>query len=297
MTIRVVLGEDNVLVREGVRALLNSYDDIEVVGVAEDAPSLLATAAEHSPDVVVTDIKMPPSFQLEGIDCAHAIRDGHPDTGVVVLSAHDDEEYAIALARQGPQRPRVPAEGPDRAGRRARPRDPRGPAGRQRGRPGDRRAALGPRRDGGERPRGPRHDGAGPGLRADGGRARHHPGVRRPSRDRAVPPDGRRRGAAPACSTSSSGCMPPSWSRSARRPRWSFVPSQVADALGARRDADRASRSSRSPSCSATSAGSPRSPSGSRRATSPRSSGVTWARWPRSSWSTAARSTSSRATP
>ena len=71
--IKVVLGEDNVLVREGVRALLDSYEDIEVVGVAEDAPSLLATAAEHTPDVVVTDIKMPPSFQLEGIDCAHAI--------------------------------------------------------------------------------------------------------------------------------------------------------------------------------------------------------------------------------
>ena len=101
MTIRVVLGEDNVLVREGVRALLNSYEDIEVVGVAEDAPTLLATAAEHSPDVVVTDIKMPPSFQLEGIDCAHAIRERLPDTGVVVLSAHDDEEYAIALLGKG----------------------------------------------------------------------------------------------------------------------------------------------------------------------------------------------------
>ncbi|HEX5937474.1 MAG TPA: adenylate/guanylate cyclase domain-containing protein [Actinomycetota bacterium] len=99
--IHVVLGEDNVLVREGVRALLDSYDDIEVVGVAEDAPTLLATAAEHTPDVVVTDIKMPPSFQLEGIDCAHAIRERHPDTGVVVLSAHDDEEYAIALLGKG----------------------------------------------------------------------------------------------------------------------------------------------------------------------------------------------------
>jgi class 3 adenylate cyclase len=72
-----------------------------VVGVAEDAPTLLAAAAEHVPDVVVTDIKMPPSFQLEGIDCAHAIRHDHPDTGVVVLSAHDDEEYAIALLGGG----------------------------------------------------------------------------------------------------------------------------------------------------------------------------------------------------
>ena len=101
MSITVVLGEDNVLVREGVRALLDSYDDISVVGVAEDAPTLLAAAAEHVPDVVVTDIKMPPSFQLEGIDCAHEIREQHPDTGVVVLSAHDDEEYALALLGRG----------------------------------------------------------------------------------------------------------------------------------------------------------------------------------------------------
>jgi adenylate cyclase len=101
LTIRVVLGEDNVLVREGVRALLNSYDDVEVVGDAADAPSLLAAAEEHLPDVVVTDIKMPPNFQLEGIDCAHAIRERHAGTGVVVLSAHDDEEYAIALLGKG----------------------------------------------------------------------------------------------------------------------------------------------------------------------------------------------------
>ena len=101
MTIRVVLGEDNVLVREGVRALLESYEDVEVVGVAADAPTLLIAAEEHTPDVVVTDIKMPPNFQLEGIDCAHAIRGKYPGTGVVVLSAHDDEEYAIALLGKG----------------------------------------------------------------------------------------------------------------------------------------------------------------------------------------------------
>src|SRR5438128_2098421 len=101
MTIRVVLGDDNVLVREGVRALLSATDGIEVVGVAEDAPSLLAAAAEHLPDVVVTDIKMPPNFRLEGIECAHEIRRRHPWTGVVVLSAHDDEAYALALLGQG----------------------------------------------------------------------------------------------------------------------------------------------------------------------------------------------------
>lgn len=101
MSIRIVLGEDNVLVREGVRALLDSYEDMDVVGVAADGPSLLSAADEHQPDVVVTDIKMPPNFQLEGIDCAHTIREKHPGTGVVVLSAHDDEAYAIALLGKG----------------------------------------------------------------------------------------------------------------------------------------------------------------------------------------------------
>jgi adenylate cyclase len=92
VTIRVVLGDDNVLVREGVRALLDAEDDIEVVGVAEDAPTLLAAADAFRPDVVVTDIKMPPLFQLEGIEAAHTIRERHPGTGVVVLSAHDDKD-------------------------------------------------------------------------------------------------------------------------------------------------------------------------------------------------------------
>jgi len=101
VTIRVVLGDDNVLVREGVRALLGASEGIEVVGVAEDAPTLLAAAGEHRPDVVVTDIKMPPNFQLEGIEAAHEIRRRHPGTGVVVLSAHDDEAYALALLGGG----------------------------------------------------------------------------------------------------------------------------------------------------------------------------------------------------
>jgi class 3 adenylate cyclase/DNA-binding NarL/FixJ family response regulator len=101
VSIRVVLADDNVLVREGVRALLNASDGIEVVGVASDAPTLMEAAAEHLPDVVVTDIKMPPNFRLEGIDCALEIRSRHPDTGVVVLSAHDDEEYALALLGGG----------------------------------------------------------------------------------------------------------------------------------------------------------------------------------------------------
>lgn len=99
--IRVVLGDDNVLVREGVRALLEATDGITVVDVASDAPSLVTAADEHRPDVVVTDIKMPPQFRLEGIEAAHEIRARHPDTGVVVLSAHDDEAYALALLGEG----------------------------------------------------------------------------------------------------------------------------------------------------------------------------------------------------
>jgi adenylate cyclase len=96
-----VLGDDNVLVREGVRALLGITDGIEVVGVAEDAPSLIDVADRERPDVVVTDIKMPPLFQLDGIDAAHEIRRRHPGTGVVVLSTHDDEAYALALLGGG----------------------------------------------------------------------------------------------------------------------------------------------------------------------------------------------------
>jgi adenylate cyclase len=99
--IRVVLGEDNVLVREGVKALLEASGVVEVVGMAEDAPGLVATADELRPEVVVTDIKMPPLFQLEGIEAAHEIRRRHPQTGVVVLSAHDDEAYALALLGGG----------------------------------------------------------------------------------------------------------------------------------------------------------------------------------------------------
>jgi class 3 adenylate cyclase/ActR/RegA family two-component response regulator len=99
--IRVVLGDDNVLVREGVRALLDATEGITVVEVASDAPSLVTAADEHRPDVVVTDIKMPPLFRLEGIEAAHEIRARHPDTGVVVLSAHDDEAYALALLGEG----------------------------------------------------------------------------------------------------------------------------------------------------------------------------------------------------
>jgi class 3 adenylate cyclase/DNA-binding NarL/FixJ family response regulator len=99
--ISVFLADDNLLVREGVRALLNLEDDLEVVGVAEDYDGLVAGAEAAHPQVVVTDIRMPPNFQREGIDAAKEIRKRHPGTGIVVLSQYDDPEYAISLLSEG----------------------------------------------------------------------------------------------------------------------------------------------------------------------------------------------------
>ena len=99
--ITVFLADDNVIVREGVRALLALEPDLDVVGTADDYDSLLAGAGAAAPQVLVTDIRMPPSFQSEGIDAAKALRKLHPGTGVVVLSQYDDPDYAIALLGDG----------------------------------------------------------------------------------------------------------------------------------------------------------------------------------------------------
>jgi adenylate cyclase len=99
--IRVVLADDNVIVREGVRALLSIAGDVEVVGVAGDYDELLAGAAEHVPQVVVTDIRMPPDFTDEGIRAARMVRKRSPGTGVVILSQYDEPEYAISLLSEG----------------------------------------------------------------------------------------------------------------------------------------------------------------------------------------------------
>jgi class 3 adenylate cyclase/ActR/RegA family two-component response regulator len=99
--IRVVLADDNVIVREGVRALLSISGDVEVVGVAGDYDELLAGAAEHLPQVVVTDIRMPPNFTDEGIRAARMVRKRSPGTGVVILSQYDEPEYAISLLSEG----------------------------------------------------------------------------------------------------------------------------------------------------------------------------------------------------
>ena len=99
--IRVVLADDNLIVREGVRALLLTAGDIDVVGVAGDYDGLIAAADGLLPHVVVTDIRMPPNFVDEGIAAARLIRRQYPGTGIVILSQYDEPEYAIALLGEG----------------------------------------------------------------------------------------------------------------------------------------------------------------------------------------------------
>jgi class 3 adenylate cyclase/ActR/RegA family two-component response regulator len=97
----VFLADDNLIVREGVRALIALEDDFTVVGTAADYDELVTRASELAPQVVVTDIRMPPTFHQEGIQAAHEIRKRHPGTGIVILSQFDDPEYAISLLAEG----------------------------------------------------------------------------------------------------------------------------------------------------------------------------------------------------
>jgi DNA-binding NarL/FixJ family response regulator len=104
MPIRLVIAEDHYLVREGVRRLLESQSDIEVAAVCGDLDSLLAAVKEEKPDVVVTDIRMPPSNVDEGIRAAEELRETDPDVGVVVLSQYANPTYALALLESGSAR-------------------------------------------------------------------------------------------------------------------------------------------------------------------------------------------------
>jgi DNA-binding NarL/FixJ family response regulator len=99
--IRVVLAEDHVLLREGISRLVAANADMELTGTAGDLPSLLSLAERERPDVVVTDIRMPPTGSDEGIQAAAWIREHLPDTGVVVLSQYVQPAYAIALLERG----------------------------------------------------------------------------------------------------------------------------------------------------------------------------------------------------
>jgi len=99
--ITVFLADDNLIVREGVRALINARRDLQVVGVAADYDELVSGADATQPQVIVTDIRMPPTFSREGIDAAREVRKRHPGTGVVVLSQYEEPEYAVALLAEG----------------------------------------------------------------------------------------------------------------------------------------------------------------------------------------------------
>jgi len=99
--IKVALAEDNVLLREGVSRLVSANEEFELVGTAADLPQLLALVGEQHPDVVVTDIRMPPTETDEGIQAAAWLREHHPGVGVVVLSQYVGPAYAMALLEHG----------------------------------------------------------------------------------------------------------------------------------------------------------------------------------------------------
>ena len=101
MALRVVVAEDNLLVREGVVTLLEHQPAISVCAACGTYDELLDTVEREKPDVVVTDIRMPPTGTDEGIRAALALRDAHPETGVVVLSQYVDPAYALALLERG----------------------------------------------------------------------------------------------------------------------------------------------------------------------------------------------------
>jgi DNA-binding NarL/FixJ family response regulator len=101
MPIRLVIADDHLLVREGVRRLVEADPDIEVAAVCEDLDSLLAAVEAEHPDVVVTDIRMPPDDTDEGIRAAVRLRTEAPDVGVVVLSQYAVPSYALALLDGG----------------------------------------------------------------------------------------------------------------------------------------------------------------------------------------------------
>jgi DNA-binding NarL/FixJ family response regulator len=99
--LRLVFADDNYLVREAVSALMTDVEDIELVEVVTDLPSLMEAVSSHRPEIVLTDIRMPPSFINEGIVAARQIRAENPDTGVVVLSQYVEEDYAFELLENG----------------------------------------------------------------------------------------------------------------------------------------------------------------------------------------------------
>jgi DNA-binding NarL/FixJ family response regulator len=101
MTIQVILAEDNTLLREGMRHLIEAETDLHLLAACGDLPSLLGSIDDTRPDVVLTDIRMPPGRTDEGIQAARYCRAHHPGTGVVLLSQYVDPGYVRALLDQG----------------------------------------------------------------------------------------------------------------------------------------------------------------------------------------------------
>ena len=104
MPIRIVLAEDHYLSREGLRRLLDAQEGLAVVAVCGDLDGLLATVEAERPDLVVTDIRMPPTETDEGIQAAARLRETSPDVGVVVLSQYASPAYVLALLDGGSAR-------------------------------------------------------------------------------------------------------------------------------------------------------------------------------------------------
>jgi DNA-binding NarL/FixJ family response regulator len=98
--LRVVVADDDVLLRAGLASLLDRAG-LEIVGQAGDAGELLALAHDRKPDLVVVDIRMPPTHTVEGLDAASRIRDELPDIGILVLSAYAEVEHAMRLLASG----------------------------------------------------------------------------------------------------------------------------------------------------------------------------------------------------
>jgi len=104
MSLRVALGEDSLFVREGIQQLLAVDPEIEIVAAEADLPSLREACERERPHVVVTDIRMPPSGDAEGIDVANRLRETHPQLGVVVVSQYADPTYGLSLLEGGSDR-------------------------------------------------------------------------------------------------------------------------------------------------------------------------------------------------
>jgi DNA-binding NarL/FixJ family response regulator len=99
--VRVVVADDDLLVREGIEHLLGSEDEIDLVAVASDREELMDAIEREDPDVVVTDIRMPPQHATEGVDIARALRKSSPRTAVIVVSHYVEPEYALGLLGGG----------------------------------------------------------------------------------------------------------------------------------------------------------------------------------------------------